>query len=135
MEALLALMICPAQPACPGVPDRGSAWRELSGVTRCVSHIYLKLLPDSPRQCFCGNALNRSARTEESDCSCPCTGAKREACGGSQRLSVYKKSVSTTPAIPTSGALATDSHTDALSEFVPESAPVVDEPATFATLS
>lgn len=43
-------------------------------------------------QCFCGNELVGSKKVESSDCNSPCVGDSSQMCGGSARLSVYKKS-------------------------------------------
>ncbi|XP_076084967.1 uncharacterized protein LOC143055698 isoform X1 [Mytilus galloprovincialis] len=40
-------------------------------------------------QCFCGNVLRKYRKRKESDCKTPCSGNKRQTCGGPWRISVY----------------------------------------------
>ena len=42
-------------------------------------------------QCFCGNELVGSKKVESSECNSSCNGDSSQMCGGSARLSVYKK--------------------------------------------
>lgn len=43
-------------------------------------------------ECFCGNKLAvGGVEADESDCNTPCEGDATQPCGGSNRLSLYKK--------------------------------------------
>lgn len=48
--------------------------------------IYLQAI----NYCFCGNKLKKSLKMKESDCWSLCAGDKRQACGGTWRIAVYK---------------------------------------------
>lgn len=55
------------------------------------------------RECYCGNALAASsAVAPKGECGMLCAGSNVEYCGGSNRLSVYKKKPPVTPP-PTNG--------------------------------
>ncbi|CAC5410676.1 unnamed protein product [Mytilus coruscus] len=40
-------------------------------------------------ECFCGNVLRKCRKRKESDCKMPCSGNKRQTCGGPWRISIY----------------------------------------------
>ncbi|XP_063407365.1 C-type lectin domain family 18 member A-like isoform X2 [Mytilus trossulus] len=40
-------------------------------------------------ECFCGNVLRKCRKRKESDCKTPCSGNKRQTCGGPWRISIY----------------------------------------------
>ncbi|XP_076075726.1 uncharacterized protein LOC143046449 [Mytilus galloprovincialis] len=40
-------------------------------------------------ECFCGNDLRKDRKRKESDCKTPCSGKKRQTCGGPWRISIY----------------------------------------------
>ncbi|XP_071179102.1 uncharacterized protein [Mytilus edulis] len=40
-------------------------------------------------ECFCGNDLRKDRKRKESDCKTPCSGNKRQTCGGPWRISIY----------------------------------------------
>ncbi|XP_052075053.1 IgGFc-binding protein-like isoform X1 [Mytilus californianus] len=40
-------------------------------------------------ECFCGNVLRKDRKRKESDCKMPCSGNKRQICGGAWRISIY----------------------------------------------
>ena len=47
-------------------------------------------------ECYCGNKLAAGGvEARESDCSTPCKGDKNQACGGSNRLTLYKRPYTT----------------------------------------
>ncbi|XP_076108178.1 uncharacterized protein LOC143076337 isoform X2 [Mytilus galloprovincialis] len=43
-------------------------------------------------ECFCGNDLRKDRKRKESDCKTPCSGNKRQTCGGPWRISIYTES-------------------------------------------
>ncbi|KAM3536606.1 hypothetical protein MY4038_000061 [Beauveria bassiana] len=51
-------------------------------------------------ECYCGNFLARGARlAKDEDCSTECAGNNTEACGGRNRLTLYKTELITPPAV------------------------------------
>ncbi|KAM3508392.1 hypothetical protein MY10362_001195 [Beauveria mimosiformis] len=51
-------------------------------------------------ECYCGNFLARGARlANDEDCSTECAGNNTEACGGRNRLTLYKTELITPPAV------------------------------------
>ncbi|XP_071179098.1 zonadhesin-like isoform X1 [Mytilus edulis] len=40
-------------------------------------------------ECFCGNVLRKDRKRKESDCKMPCSGNRRQTCGGPWRISIY----------------------------------------------
>lgn len=51
-------------------------------------------------ECYCGNFLARGAKpAEDGDCNTHCAGNSTEACGGRNKLSLYKTSKITPPAV------------------------------------
>ncbi|XP_076084968.1 uncharacterized protein LOC143055698 isoform X2 [Mytilus galloprovincialis] len=40
-------------------------------------------------ECFCGNVLRKCRKRKECDCKTPCSGNKRQTCGGPWRISIY----------------------------------------------
>ncbi|KAM3512292.1 hypothetical protein MY11210_004076 [Beauveria gryllotalpidicola] len=51
-------------------------------------------------ECYCGNFLSRGAKlAKDEDCSTQCAGNKTEACGGRNRLTLYKTDLITPPAV------------------------------------
>lgn len=64
--------------------------------TRCIdfcnSNGYSIAGTEYAGQCFCGNNLDGSSQTPDSDCNMACTGNANEICGGPARMTVWKKS-------------------------------------------
>lgn len=51
------------------------------------------------QHCFCGNKYNKYGSSEEKFCNTPCLGNKKQICGGSWTLSVYKTGLVASPFI------------------------------------
>lgn len=57
------------------------------------------------RECYCGNFLaNSSTVAPAAECKMTCSGSNLEYCGGSSRLSLYKKKAALPPPVSTSSA-------------------------------
>ena len=73
----------------------GSAITSSGCAKYCDSKGYSMAGTENGGQCFCGNSLVQSTLKPSSDCSMACAGSASEVCGGPARLSVFKKSGST----------------------------------------
>ncbi|XP_056020701.1 zonadhesin-like isoform X2 [Ostrea edulis] len=45
------------------------------------------------RECFCGNSIRRKKKVALSQCKMPCSGYKKEGCGGTWRIAIYRTGV------------------------------------------
>ena len=77
----------------------GSAVTSSGCAKYCDSEGYSMAGTENGGQCFCGNSLVQSEQESSSDCSMACEGSASEICGGAARLSVFKKSGSTSSRI------------------------------------
>lgn len=59
----------------------------------CFDHDYAYAGTEYYYECWCGNILAEGGvkATDQSDCNMPCTGDGDQACGGSDRLTLYKR--------------------------------------------
>ena len=51
---------------------------------------FILLLLQYGVECFCSNKLRKYPKKKEEECNKPCPGNKKQKCGGTWRISVYK---------------------------------------------
>lgn len=61
----------------------------------CAEHDYAYAGTEYYYECYCGNVLAEGGieAKDAADCNTPCTGDSEEACGGGDRLTLYKRPV------------------------------------------
>lgn len=76
----------------------GTKMTDESCIAYCSGKKYAFAGTEYSQECYCGNALNGGGTTNPiGDCSMGCSGNTTEACGGPNRLTVFKNAAAQVP--------------------------------------